>query len=589
MTERIYKEFNVHGARQLVESVTEAANTMYYVFTTKHTAYSEASTPTPNASIANSLFQTYDEMMFGKLVTPSDVAHSINNHTWANGTSYAMYDDTDALLLDRNYYVTTLEGSDYHVWKCIDNNSNSVSNSAPLYSDVSGSLNTLYIKSATDGYQWKFMYTIPAASYTKFTANNYIPVVTHANAVSNAINGAIDQFVVSNSGNNYNEWANGAVVTGTNTSLLNISSTAYTLSGNNDFYVNCSIYFTAGVANGEISKISDYTANATGKWITLETAVSGTPDSTTRYEISPTVTVVGDGSNCVARALINTSTNTISNVEILSRGSGYTYAGVTLEANNMAAANVAATRAVIGPFGGHGADPLSELNAKYVTIAASFGNNESTNIQTDNDFRTIGLLKNPLYANTKIVYDAPSANFQVGETALDTVTGASGIVIQANSTTVNLSNASGLFAATSNVTGQTTGASANIVSLLVNTNDAARANYHYFQQTHKFEHNLVSGSVFTEDERVSQATTGANGDVYASNSTYTTLTSVRGDFGIGNNYIVTGATSSQTARFKSQIPSDLVRGSGEVLFLKNIEAVSRSNTLTETVKLVLKF
>ena len=589
MTERIYKEFNVHGARQLVESVTEAANTMYYVFTTKHTAYSEASTPTPNASIANSLFQTYDEMMFGKLVTPSDVAHSINNHTWANGTSYAMYDDTDALLLDRNYYVTTLEGSDYHVWKCIDNNSNSVSNSAPLYSDVSGSLNTLYIKSATDGYQWKFMYTIPAASYTKFTANNYIPVITHANAVSNAINGAIDQFVVSNSGNNYNEWANGAVVTGTNTSLLNISSTAYTLSGNNDFYVNCSIYFTAGVANGEISKISDYTANATGKWITLETAVSGTPDSTTRYEISPTVTVVGDGSNCVARALINTSTNTISNVEILSRGSGYTYAGVTLEANNMATANVAATRAIIGPFGGHGADPLSELNARYVTIAASFGNNESTNIQTDNDFRTIGLLKNPLYANTKIVYDAPSANFQVGETALDTVTGASGIVIQANSTTVNLSNASGLFAATSNVTGQTTGASANIVSLLVNTNDAARANYHYFQQTHKFEHNLVSGSVFTEDERVSQATTGANGDVYASNSTYTTLTSVRGDFGIGNNYIVTGATSSQTARFKSQIPSDLVRGSGEVLFLKNIEAVSRSNTLTETVKLVLKF
>ena len=133
MTERIYKEFNVHGARQLVESVTEAANTMYYVFTTKHTAYSEASTPTPNASIANSLFQTYDEMMFGKLVTSSDVAHSVNNHTWANGTSYAMYDDTDALLLDRNYYVTTLEGSDYHVWKCIDNNSNSVSNSAPLY------------------------------------------------------------------------------------------------------------------------------------------------------------------------------------------------------------------------------------------------------------------------------------------------------------------------------------------------------------------------------------------------------------------------------------------------------------------------
>ena len=102
MTERIYKEFHVHGARQLVESVTEAANDMYYVFTSKHTAFTESSTPTPSLSISNSVFQTYDEMLFGKQVTSSDISHAIENCTWSNNTIYYPYDDQDANLYTKN-------------------------------------------------------------------------------------------------------------------------------------------------------------------------------------------------------------------------------------------------------------------------------------------------------------------------------------------------------------------------------------------------------------------------------------------------------------------------------------------------------
>ena len=587
MTERVYKEFNVHSARQLVESIEEAANTMYYVFSTKHTAFSESSTPTPNKSIANSLYQTYDEMLFGKLVTANDISHGIENYEWANGTIYQPYDDQDTTLSDKVYYVSTQEGSDYHVWKCINNNGNSVSNSQPLYSDVSSTLDSLYVKSATDGYQWRFMYTIPAAKYTKFTSNNYIPVISHANAQGNAINGALDHYIVTDSGNNYNEFANGAVVTGTNSTVFTINSSNFSISGNNDFYNNCSIYMTGGIGNGEIREIVDY-VGAT-KTVTVNTAFSGTPDSTSTFEITPTVRIKGDGSNAIARALINTSTNTIANIQILQRGSKYTYADVTIEANNMASGNLAAVRAVIGPFGGHAHDPLAELDARYVIISTDFANNEASNIQTDNDFRTVGILKNPFYANTRITIDSPTANFQVNETVTDSGTGATGTLITSNTTTVSLTNASGIFLLTSNVTGSITGATANITAVRVNDADSSRANYHYFQQTSKFEHNLVSGSSFTEDEKVTQATSGANGLVYQSNATHTSLTTVRGTFEDANSYIVTGGTSSETARFKATVPGDLVRGSGEVLFLKNIEAVSRSNTLTETVKLVLKF
>ena len=60
-------------------------------------------------------------------------------------------------------------------------------------------------------------------------------------ASGNAINGALDAFVVSNSGNNYNEFANGSVVLGTNGMLFTINSTSFTLSGNIGGFTDVSI------------------------------------------------------------------------------------------------------------------------------------------------------------------------------------------------------------------------------------------------------------------------------------------------------------------------------------------------------------
>ena len=156
MTERIYKEFHVHAASQLVESVEESANSMYYVFSSKHRAYSESSTPTPSNSIANSLYQTYDEMQFGKLLTGNDVVSAIRSVEWSNNSYYAMYDDTDTTLDSKDYYVVTTEGTTRHVWKCIHNNGNTASTSQPLFSDISASLDVLYIKSGGDGFQWRY-------------------------------------------------------------------------------------------------------------------------------------------------------------------------------------------------------------------------------------------------------------------------------------------------------------------------------------------------------------------------------------------------------------------------------------------------
>lgn len=593
MTQRLLRDAHSHFARQFVESVSEQSNTLYYVYAAGHEEYSNWPA-TPDNSYREVNYQ-YINMIFGKHVTANDVSHSIPTIEWANGTVFTSYDDYDTTLDSKNYYVVTTEGSDRHVWKCIDNNGNTASNSQPLYTDVSSTLDELYIKSAADGYQWRFMYTISSVQYDKFSSNNFIPVITHDNAVSNAVSGSIDRYIVLNSGNNYNEYATGQFSPDgdSNTTFLKITGTGF--SGNNDFYKNCSVYITSGSLAGEIQKIESYTTNTAGKFLTFYSPFSGVPDTSNYFDIQPTLRIVGDGTNASARPIIDTSTNTIANVEVLSRGTGYTQTDLYIEANNMATANMASFRSVKSPFGGHGYDPVRELNSKYVTISTEFANSELGNIPTDNDFRTVGIIKDPLYANVQLTIDTPTADYSVGETATHP-TGASGKVTFANSTVIRMTNVLGHFHPSSNITGSTTGATSNIVSILINSDDT-RSNVNYFQQSYKFEHTLVSGNPLNEDESVVQlALDNPRGRVLSSNTTHTVLTHVEGTFDTTDTFIVQGNNvgeahldSGETVRFKSVIKPDLVNGSGEILYIKNIDQVSRSNTTTETVKLTIEF
>jgi hypothetical protein len=52
---------------------------------------------------------------------------------------------------------------------------------------------------------------------------------------------------------------------------------------------------------------------------------------------------------------------------------------------------------------------------------------------------------------------------------------------------------------------------------------------------------------------------------------------------------ITGATSGASANVTSVKNPDLVPYSGEVIYIENIDPVTRSNTQTEQIKIVLKF
>jgi hypothetical protein len=78
----VTKLFKTHMARQLIESVSEQANTAYYMFAGKHTQYPAGDTEitTPVDTVQSLYIDSYENMLFGKRISTNDVRHMINRN-----------------------------------------------------------------------------------------------------------------------------------------------------------------------------------------------------------------------------------------------------------------------------------------------------------------------------------------------------------------------------------------------------------------------------------------------------------------------------------------------------------------------------
>jgi len=415
--------FKTHMARQLVESLAEQSNTAYYMFTGKHTQYPDGDTTVtqPVDTIQSLYIDSYENMLFGKRVTSNDVKHMIPKNTWTSGTVYSMYEHDNADLLSEDFFVVVNESSLYHVFKCLYNNNGAESTVQPSFSDTSAD-DTFY-ETTADGYQWKYMYTVDSTTFNKFSTLDFMPVVENANVSGNAVSGAIDVITVTTGGAGYNNYISGQFNSGGirisgNNIAYGISNTA---SSTNGFYTDCYIYITSGTGNGQYKRITNYINDGTDKKIILESPFSSNVDSTSIYSISPIVEITSDGNqtvNCVARALINSSSsNSIYKIEIIDRGADYRIASASvLYSNVVPVSNTAGLKVIIGPKGGHGSNPIDELGGTRVGFSVKFSNTESSTIQASNDFRTAGILKDPLFTGVDLNTSGTVGTFSEGET-----------------------------------------------------------------------------------------------------------------------------------------------------------------------------
>ena len=82
---------------------------------------------------------------------------------------------------------------------------------------------------------------------------------------------------------------------------------------------------------------------------------------------------------------------------------------MTVEQQGTAAGAGAIVTPIIGPYGGHGYDAAAELGGYFVMVNSKLTQDESGAFTTTNDFRKIGLLKDPNNDNTFVRTTAATA------------------------------------------------------------------------------------------------------------------------------------------------------------------------------------
>lgn len=521
--------FKLHNAEQFYESISEAEPSRLFIFVGKSLPYANDTSPdTPTDSVGDDL-SLYRNMIAMKRIQASDVTYAIPRYNWVNNSIYKQYDHSDTSLWptssnsssNNTFYVVT---TDRNVYKVIDNNRGGASTVKPTGTGTS-------ITITADNYRWKYLYTISVADYAKFATSGYIPVkhLTANDGSSQwavqvaASNGAINHIQVLANGSSY-LWTSNTFASVTNSTVVKLANNAL---GNSGIYNYSSLYISQGLGAGQIRRIISY--NGTTRNAVINTAFTTSPNTSSRYIIGPNVIIRGDsGTLTSTRAtayVANCHMGKIRKVTMISEGLNYSYANVSLGGNSSFGSG-ASLKAIISPKGGHGSNPRNELGGKNVMVSMSLQGSESNTFPTNNHFRTVGIIADPLLRS------GPVANASVidlcGRLDVNIVTGD--------------------FVANEYVSGGTSGAKGRVV-YFANSNAARTKGY--------VKINLIE--------------TAGIGKFFSAGET------------------ITGNTSGITANLVSYYPPAVKEYTGSVIYTENRLKISRAPDQTEVVKVIIGF
>jgi hypothetical protein len=286
------------------------------------------------------------------------------------------------------------------------------------------------------------------------------------------------------------------------------------------------------------------------------TAGSGYTDGTYYAPID------GDGSNGVVEIRVNGGAilpQGSSGTNVYTPGSGYTFATIDLtdtysDAALTTSASIGAgtggvVQAIISPKGGHGFNAVSELGGHYVMMNSKLEQFEGDDITVANDFREVGIVKDPYNFGTTTVASAttrrqtyavyfasaPTAAFDLDEKITQATTGAVGRVVE--------------WDATNNVL--------------------------YFMQEQWSNYGIDSSgnqATFSGANTITGATSGAAGTPSSNASDTVTLAG-------GTSLVFTSGYANP----------ELEPNSGQILYVENRRPISRASDQTEDIKIVVEF
>ena len=484
-----------------------------------------------------------------KKIISADIAHVVPRHTWTSGNSYYSWDSDDASIFDKAFYIIT---SEFKVYKCIiaGGGASSIQPTQTLTAPTAES----------DGYTWKYMYTISVADAEKFLTNSYMPVKTVSLAASAVVAVASTTATIiltetvsdihvgmtvtgTNVGSSKKVDAiNGSVltlsgaptgsVTGILTFAYNADGDAETVLSEADYaqYLNQKASRDSVTAGG-IERIA--LVNASG----IEVSSIGT-GYTSNTGVAVAITGDGTGATVTTTSGVTVSGGAVTGITIANKGTNYRVADIVISGG---AGSDATARAVIAPKAGHGVDPVSELGGFFVALNTKLDGNDGGDITVGNDFRQITLINEPrVHSATPLGGNIATADTLKGTKALD----------------FNSSAVVGNYVIDELIVGAG-GAQAYVVE-----KDTSNGLLRYHQNSKTGYKNFATGEVVTGQTSASAYALEANASSQISGLTYID---------------------------DAVVAADVDRSSGEILFLENRNPISRTTTQIEDIKVIIEF
>jgi len=400
------KELSINNAKAFFDSVNaedsqqEKKSTILYATIGRTNEWETE--PNPEYPHDSDKYLRYDLKRFsyaGKRIKPENISHVTDRHDWVGGVVFSMYRDTDVDMYERNWYVLTDE---YNVYACLYNNKGTPSTIKPT-----GFLTIPF--STSDGYVWKYLYTISLGDAQKFLTTKYIPVKNlkvsdgtqeqerQVAVQLSAANGSIEIVELNSSGAGYLGISNGSIVSATTTSLRIADNIGEQPLTTDNIYNGSSVYIISGTGAGQLRRIVDY--DGSSKTLYANTPFTVVANTDSKIIVSPTILVHGDGYGTKAYSRVNNGA--VTDITVIDRGSDFTEAKVYISANSVHGSGATAN-AIVSPIGGHGSDLIRELaadklmlNVKFRDIEGNSGNGRGY-IPLNTEFRTISILKDPV-------------------------------------------------------------------------------------------------------------------------------------------------------------------------------------------------
>jgi len=584
----ITSKFRFHNAEQFKESFSEAAPTNYYMFIGRPSAFASSTTggtdSAPPTPVDNRRSEAYhwDDMLAAKKIDSTGVTHAIPRRDLdvSGATTYDMYrpnysssntaNSGATTLFDSTFYFMT---SAYRVYKVLENKNNAAWTAAePTATDAA--------PFTTGGYTIKYMFTLSTTQVQNFLTPDFIPALITPESGNARADGALD--------------------------IIKVSTAGLSLVGG-------------------------------GAWA----------ESADRNVIN--VPVRGDGTGALATITIAGTTGSddgkITACAVSSAGSGYTHGTILLadiiEQHNIQNTGEALTfssnptfEVVIGPDGGHGSNPARELGGHFCLTDVKLQQTEAFDFSVVNDFRQIGICRNPYSYGTTSVFTGSTARqtyaiklasnsgeFQVDEKITQTIAAVAikssgGMTVSGSVITVNTDDphklatgqmvkiTNGVFAG-----GATTGhqgthhitvTDADTFTFTVSTSRTPTGSFTkgtgasacvyttFVPQGIVVEYDVTNKIIFyvqTVYDNQGTDATYKQTIPFSSNSTITGATSTA----TGVPDTSSSATVNNTVFVAGYSNPELQPDTGDVIYIENRKPISRASDQTEDVKLVVEF